>query len=392
MRVLIIGDSNSIHVVNFIRVVLSNSINEIDITLLDLKAREITNKEASEYYFENNIRVLLNNGLPQLVKSALIKKIPKLRVFAHLEQLSKKINGLGYFDYCIIHFVDSFKSRLIIKNKNNFKNIIPVFWGSDLLRNNQINSSSYRQLFRISKKIVLNTENMKKTFENIYNTEFDEKVEVIKFPLISFDKIDQLHKTNDIQTLKKRFNLPMDKFIVICGHSGYKEEQYEKMIESLSKCKEEVKTKCYFVFLMTYGPSALVEYQNQIQNLLKKNRLDGRVMCDYLVQDELLSLFLCSDIYITTITTDAFSGVMQENFYCESMVIYGKWLNYYELEANKIFAQPIDNIEQLKEALEEVVINYDEIKLHLELNKKLISNVSSPKSIKEIWEKKIFLK
>ncbi|MFJ8266842.1 hypothetical protein [Peribacillus asahii] len=365
--------------------------NSIEITLFDMKAQGISNKEAYEYYNKNNIKVVLNNGLNQLVKSALIRKIPKLRVVAHLEQLNKKISDLGYFDYCFVHFVDITKSKLIIRNKDYFKKIIPVFWGSDLLRNEKLESSSYRRLFQLSHKIVLNTENMKKTFKKVYNTEFDRKVVVIKFPLMSFEKLDQLQKTSNVEALKKDFGFPTDKFIVICGHAGYKEEQYEELIESLSKCKAEVKKKCYFVFLMTYGPSNLREYQNKIRNLIKENALDGMVMSDYMIQNEFLKLFICSDIYITTITTDAFSGVMQENLYSGAMLIYGKWLNYYELEESAIVARSIEKVKQVGNSLEEIVMNYDEIKPQLLSNRELISNISSPKSIKEMWEKKIFI-
>src|SRR5690606_31344940 len=100
-----------------------------------------------------------------------------------------------------------------------------------------------------------------------------------------------------------------------------------------------------------YGPSYLREYQNKIRNLLKEKSLDGMVMGDYLVQNELLKLFLCNDIYITTITTDAFSGVMQENLYCGAMLIYGRWLKYYELEDGAIVAHSIEKVTHVGESL-----------------------------------------
>ncbi len=384
MKALIIGDCNSIHIVNFIRVVLEDMDN-MEITLFDLKSQEISNKDALEYYEKNNIKVVLNNGLNELVKGSLIRKIPKLRVMAHIKQLNRKIRSLGSFNYCFIHFIDITKSKLVIQNKELYNKIIPVFWGSDLLRNEKLDSASYRQLFKMSHKIVLNTENMKRFFNKAFNTEFDSKVEVIKFPIMSFEKIDQLQETSDTDFLKKEFGLPRDRLLVICGHSGTKQEQYEKMIESLSKCNDEVKEKCYFLFLMTYGPLNLKEYQREIKNLLKDSGLNGAVLSDYMIQEKILKLFICSDIYITTITTDAFSGVMQENLYSGAMMIYGKWLNYFEIENSGIVAQSIDKINKVADSLEEVVRNYEEIQPRLKTNRDLILNISSPKRIKELW-------
>lgn len=389
MKVLIIGDCNSIHIVNFIRVVLEN-LDHIEITLFDMNAKGISNHEAYDYYNQKNIRVILNNGLKQLVKSKIIRKIPKLRVLVHTELLRRKIKKLGDFDYCLLHFVDLTKAKIINRNKNRYKKIIPVFWGSDLLRNKKIDSKGYRRLFQLSYKIVFNTENMKRVFEKVYKNKFDIKIEVIKFPVMSFERIDYLRKINNVDTIKFILGLPNDKFIVVCGHSGYKEEQYEKLIESLSMCNENVKRKCYFVFLMTYGRTDLQAYQYKIKDLLEKSGLDGKVLSEYMEHDEMLKLFMCSHIYITTLTTDAFSAVMQETLYSGSILIYGKWLNYFEIENSTIIANPVEKIGDVTDSLQEIVENYDQIKPRLIKNSELLSSISSPQSINEIWRKKVF--
>lgn len=389
MKVLIIGDCNSIHIVNFMRVVLKR-LDKLEITLFDMNAQGITNKEAYEYYQKNNIKIVINNGLVQIVKSNLIRKIPKLRVLVHLMLLNRKISELGDFDYCLIHFVDVIKAKIVVRNKNKYRNIIPVFWGSDLLRNKKIESSYFRKLFQLSYKIVFNTENMKRNFKNVYKKEFDSKVEVIKFPTMSFGKIKHLQKASNLESVKKSLALPKDKLIVICGHSGTKEEQYEKLIDSISMCSEYVKKKCYFVFLMTYGRSDLKDYQNDIKGLINKNNINGIVLSNYTEHDEILKLFICSNIYISTITTDAFSGVMQENLYSGAMLIYGKWLKYYEIENSDIVAQSVQTISDVTHSLQDVVMNYDKIKPRLKQNAELISSISSPQIINEMWRKKVF--
>ena len=141
---------------------------------------------------------------------------------------------------------------------------------------------------------------------------------------------------------------------------------------------------------MTYGPTDLTENQQQVINLIKQKCIRGKVLCDFLAQEEVLQIMICADLHITVIRTDAFSGVMQENIYTGSFVIYGKWLNYYELERSQIIAQPIDDISDVTKTLEYVITNYETIKLKLNNNKALISNLSAPNSIKERWWKNVF--
>lgn len=386
MRLLVIGDCNSIHILNFIRVVLEKK-DKTNVTLFNMNEQGITNYETYEYYKKNNIKVISNNEFNKIIKNNIIRKIPKLRTLFYIKLLGRKIRKLGEFDYCLIHFVDKTKTKITVRNKNKYKHIIPVFWGSDLLRNKGINSTIYRKLFQISHKIVFNTENMKRAFEKVYKDEFKYKSEVIKFPIMSFEKIKDLQKINNIESIKANLGLPKDKLIVVCGHAGTKEEQYEKLVDSLSMCNDYVKKKCYFVFMMTYGREDLREYQNKIKTLIKDFSLDGLVLCDYTEHDELLKLFFCSNIYITTIITDAFSSVMQENLYSGAMLIYGKWLNYFEIENSAIVARSVDEVRDVTDSLQDIVVNYDGLKPLLNNNSQLISNISSPQSISAKWGK-----
>lgn len=389
MNVLLIGDCNSIHIVNFIKVVLSNS--EIKkITIFDMNRQGLLNKDNDNYYKENGIELIRNNSFTELVKNKMIRKIPIIRSIIYFKLLNRKIEELEDFEYCLLHYIDITKVKLVLKNRNKYKKVIPIFWGSDLLRNKNINSNKYEQLLNISNKVIFNTENMKRSFEKIYKKKFKEKIEVIKFPTLSFQKIDQLQKKNNLQNIRIKHGIPNEKLIVICGHSGYRAEQYEKLIESLSKCSMTVKQKTYFIFMMTYGSADLEEYQKKIKSLIKENNLDGQVFCNYIKQEELLQIIKHSNIYISTITTDAFSAVMQEHLYTESVVIYGKWLNYYEIEQSRILSFPIEEVKFAGEMLEEIVTNYEYIKPKLKLNKELISKISSHESIEETWNKKVF--
>ena len=184
--------------------------------------------------------------------SVLGSKYSEIAVLFYLEQLNKKIGQLGEFDYCMIHFVDSVVTRLVVKNSTLYNKIVPIFWGSDLLRNRRIGSRWYKRLFQRSYRIVFNTENMRKTFETIFGQEFAEKSEVIKFPTMSFDKIDVLKETVDLSEIRNEMDFPTDAFVVTCGRSGTESEQFEELIKTLSAVLEMSRISAT-LSLMTYG-------------------------------------------------------------------------------------------------------------------------------------------
>ena len=383
MRVLIIGDGNSIHLRNYIKVVLDSFV-EVKITLFDVTETKERRETMYNYYLSKNITVVSAQQDSIIPISKMVSALKLLRMV-------KALKNLGSFDYCIVHYIEIIRVCAVLLNKSNYQKIVPVFWGSDLLRNNKIDTFYYRCFFHKAYKIVFNTENMKGCFQKIFKDEFDNKTEVIKFPSLSFKEIERLKLTVCNEITKQTMGLPRNKYIVICGHAGTKQEQYEELIEAISTCDSEVKERCFFVWLMTYGHSDLHEYQNKIKKLVEEKALDGVVLCNYMEHDDMLKLFMCSDIYITTIKTDAFSGVMQENLYVGAMLIYGKWLNYYEIENSEIIARSVDKVSDITKALNEVVINYEKLKPKLKDNSILISEISAPESIKNLWFEKVFM-
>lgn len=389
MKVLIVGDGNSIHICNYIEVVLSKFSN-IEITLLDLNPGRQINKESYDFYLKHEVKVNINNGFLHLVKNPIIRRLPKIRAEYYLYKLSKKIKALKSFDYCIIHFVGLIKSKLIYKNKKQFDRIIPVFWGSDVLRNNNLGNKTFKKLFKSSYKIVFNTSNMKRSFEYIYGNSFEEKSEVIKFPTLSFKKIDQIEDRFNKQKALEKYEFPLNKFIIMCGHAGNKAEQHEQMIKEISKLDKNILNSCYFIFPMTYGEFNLITQQINVKKLINNNGIHGKVLTKYLNNDEMLEIIMCTDVFINVVKTDAFSSVMQENLYTGSYVLYGKWLNYYEFDENGIIAQPINDITEIAKGLKYILNNLNSNKSDLVKNKDIISNISSPDNIAKLWKEIVF--
>ena len=390
MKAMIIGDANSIHIHNFIEIVFSNN-ERLELTIFNTSQNKNMNEDTQKYFKEKNINLISGNTLEELVNVKCFRAIPKVSTLIYRYKLSNRIKKSGKFDYCLIHFVDKLKASIILKNKKQFKNIITIFWGSDLLRNPKINKTIFMKLFNNSYKIIFNTEYMHERFKGNFELKYDYKSEVIKFPIHSFDEINKINESMTKEELFNKLNLPSNKNIIVCGHSAFKAEQHSELIRALSMCSDDTLNSCYFIFPMTYGEKNIKEQQEEVSNLMDKFELEGRVLTKYLMKKEMLEYMICADVFISVIKTDAFSAVLQENIYSGSTIIYGSWLKYHEFSKNKIYAKTVDDIDDITNTLENVIANIEIERMKCLKNKDVIFGISSPESIKSTWQKKVFL-
>ena len=97
-----------------------------------------------------------------------------------------------------------------------------------------------------------------------------------------------------------------------------------------------------------------------------------------------------SNIHITTIKTDAFSCFLQEELYTGSIIVYGKWLNYYEIENGQYATVPINDFGELSKKIDEIIVNFEEYEHSSTRNRDAIVSLASEESIINSWDKYIF--
>lgn len=378
-NILIIGPANSIHIKKFIEVILKkNNINKIIIFNME-KEKSLTFKDY-EYFKKENIKII--NSKLFSGKNKIFMSI--LNFFSRLIVLYKALRK-EKIDYCLIHFC-SLKA-IIFANifKGYFKYIIPIFWGSDVLRNKNINNFLYFNVFKNSKYIIMPNLHTKDILLEKINYKFKEKIKVIMFPSGTCEKIDSMIGKINIFLAKEKFNFPKNKKIILCGHTATRAEQYEKLIKELNKCSKEVLKSLYFIFMMTYGDSNKEVYQKEIENLLKKSNLNYQVLKNYIDFEDILYLHFASDIHISTIKTDAFSFFFQEELLVGNIVIYGKWLNYKEIEKDNFFAISFNEFIEISTKLDDVIKNFSEYRLMAKKNKDSLFEIQSNYSIIKQW-------
>lgn len=386
-KALIISDIDSLHTVNFINSILikNKTVEKIDLfsTCYDSNLKD----EYRDYYIRNDISILYAG-----VSKCNYKMINRIRYI-----IKKSLNLLlliknRKYDYCFVLYC-SLPSAIwgYLCAKRNIK-IIPVFWGGDVLRNNRLNDLFFRNMLSSSYRIVMPNINSYDIFNKKTNKNYIDKTVTIQYPQQMVSSLLEVENKIDIKKCREIFHLPSNKKIVICGHTATRAENYLEIIEELQKCESTVLQECFFVFMMTYSPEEYRSYQKKVETALETSTLNGIVFKEFIPYSDILKLHYLCDIHITAITTDAFSCFLQEEMFSGSILLYGKWLNYYEIENDDFFAIPFEKIHDLSACFSEVITNYDIYKNKSMINRQGIIDLASEESIIKEWNRLVFYK
>lgn len=374
MKYQFINSAGKVHEYNFLKTVLPNQ--SVDI-YSDTGYFKYANEEVANYYKSNDISVKCAKSFDKI-------KIPFIKHFLNLLSgifMILKSNKKKY-DYCFIHFLSTRRAILSLFVRSKTK-VILVAYGSDILRRKKLDDFFFKSMIKRCYKIVFNSKNMKSKFSDTYGDKFDDKVCDISFPSFSFNRLEKLLNSSNMIDCKKFFGLPLDKKIIVCGHSSTHEEQFEKMIPQFLKMNKKLLDSCHFVFFMTYGAGDYLEYRDKIKSILAQTTLSYTVLDEFLNYEEMSWLHLISDYHITGITTDALSYFMLEEMYAGSIVIYGKWLNYLEFD-DGFNAIPYSDFDSLSIVFSDALINYRPKELLTV--KKSIAKLTDNNLIKKEWD------
>lgn len=385
-RALIFGSPESVHVQRFIRLLLTEEEGFGQIVVFNVSHPSKLSKEDLAFYAERGIELI--SYQPKAYSHRIVRAAMH---FYHRGRLLKRyLKKAGRFDYCFVHFCSWQNAMWVSATKKHYDRIVPVFWGGDVLRNRRLHTSIYRRFLSASSHIVLPNENSYRVFQEKTDRKYEPKTYCIQFPNEVCEQMVEAENSISIRDAKREFSLPEGKRIVICGHTATRAEQYETMIDMLKNCDEAVLSACHFVFMMTYAPDDYRPYQAEIEEKLRGTGLSFTVLKEFLSQEQMIRLHYACDVHITTIRTDAFSCFLQEELLAGNVLIYGTWLKYYEIENDNFFAVPIDTFEELPEALNRVISEYEAHAEASQKNRASLIALESQEAIRESWRANVF--
>lgn len=286
----------------------------------------------SEYVPTDNLNIYINT------KEELIKNIKYINsnVFL-LPKLWKKLFELGYgikiksyirhsleliyIDHLLktlkpdlIHIQGAVVYPQIIKmiNKTAIPTIVTLHGliGND--ENIKCNFDKRKMEFdtiKNNERITLVSSKLEKDIKNIYS--FDNKFDVI-LNGIDFEKIDNYyhknkHKRNEI---REKMGIKEDEIVLITVASVQPRKNQKSIVEAISLLNKKYK-KLKIKYLIV--GSEIEKYKDAIINIARENNIEKNLLfTGHLDNDDLLSAYLISDIFILESTSEGFGLVFLE--------------------------------------------------------------------------------
>ncbi|MBR5441872.1 MAG: hypothetical protein IKV44_02870 [Clostridia bacterium] len=350
MKYLVVGDSNSMHIFNFVKTFLLPKGYEVHLlTLSTQRVRE----EYRQFYKEHNVTLhsVAEKGYKGLDKT---NKVYRLLNLWRKTRLMKEVPQV---DVCHVHSVYKTSLAMVLQNKNKFKHLILSYWGSDIRDKTPSVLELREKCFEIADAITVTVEQTLNDFREIHGNKYDNKLSICRFATDGLNCIKGLSESITREDCRRAYNVPEGKVVVTCGYSATSEQHQEQILEELQKMPKELRSRIFAIVPMQYGPKddayfAMVE--------AAKNNADFPcvILKDYVPFDVSVQLAMATDFYLHMRDTDAFSNALKEHVFAGSQIIMGNWLKYLELEKMGADFVGVDSFGEMRQVLENKLESY----------------------------------
>ena len=292
------------------------------------------------------------------------------------------LNGmLRKYDIVDIHFFGTFYYNTIDLLKKLGGKVKITIWGSDFYRASDIIKEKQRDYYKKIDCIQIGTDAMKDDFVAYYK-DFDDKIQLAHFGITQFDLIDKIAGAENIEDIKFKLKLPIDKRVVTCGYNGSAGQQHLAILDAVLKLDNALKEEIFLLLPMTYGVTE--EILDNVRDQLNVSGIEYLILTEDLTSEDVSRLRLATDIAINIQITDAFSASIQEHLYAQNIVIVGEWLPYNKLEENGVYYFK-SSLDDLTLHIEEAITNYAVIKENSLVNKEKMHQLSSWDVVTRDW-------
>ncbi|MCM1182625.1 MAG: hypothetical protein NC337_04535 [Roseburia sp.] len=281
---------------------------------------------------------------------------------------------LPVYDVMQVLWIENVWSYFYKVLRNKTRKLYLNVGGSEFYRASRTERDFKRKLIACSDKVTAETEETVREFQDYYSDEIKGQVGFLPFGIEVLDFINSSKNQNNNE-MKRKYHIPLDKFVVTCGHNASEAHQHMDIIDALCNLQDDEKQKIVCVFPMTYNGSKA--YIEKVRCRLDKTGLEYVVLTEFMDFQSMAEYALISDIMIHVQTTDQLSSTMLEEMYAGSVVIAGSWLPYRSLHEMGIYFLDVDTIPDVTAVLEDVVANPDIYKERCGKNAELVWNHSS---------------
>lgn len=375
MKYLVIGDSNSMHIYNFVKTVLLPR--GYDIHLVTLSTRLIR-QEYMDFYCGNSVKVhsIAEKGYRDLENTDRIHRIK------HLIRKLNLMREVPYVDICHVHSVYKTSLMMVLLNRKKFGKLILSYWGGDIEDRTDSVVKLRAKCFEIADAITVTVKETYNEFQRIYGHRFDEKLSICRFATDGLNCIHDLSTKVSRSECRNNYGILSDRICITCGYSAYEEQHQDKCLEIIQSMDDEIKRKITVIVPMQYGRFDLA-YISRVKKIAKECDFPCSILEEFVPFEMSAQLAIATDIYLHVRDTDAFSNALKEHVYSGSLVIKGDWLKYPELEEMGASVRSIPTLEDLGGVLLEVLSKFS-ITTDIDLFSPIYELYSTP-AIRSQW-------
>jgi len=311
--------------------------------------------------------------------------------YKQIEAKAFFIQNKNFQDYDTFHFhfmQYSYLRELFLVPKN--KKIVCTFWGSDLLRTNDIlNFYFVKKALNKATIITCQSEELKEIILAKFGRNLFDKIQIAIFPVSekTYDFIDLNYNNKEaIAIFKSDYGYSNDKINVLIGHNGSPFNNHLKIINSLKNARN--KNKIHLIINLNYAitENEKKTYKIALTDALNKSDCSYVILEKFFVDEELSISRLASDVFIHAPISDALSGTMLELLYASNIVITGSWLPYKTFKAAHLSYFEITDFIELSEKLDSVIENFETEKELTLKNKSLVRDTFISEKLVQKWD------
>ncbi|MDD3334366.1 MAG: glycosyltransferase family 4 protein [Eubacteriales bacterium] len=325
-RILLIADSDALWTQRYIEYLLlpDDAEDQYEIVIFPIWG---DGKRYEHYYQAQGITVYQDkHHLP------LIRYIPRLRMWARVAANARQLRKLGPFDVVHNHYLSQRDLALGWRMVKAFgARWVCSFWGSDLMRSSRLELARMKPYLNRCDAITVHSELNRTKIREFYGQSYADKTTLLYFGQIGYHYIDEIRKEMTKEQCKQYFGISKDRYVICVGYSASSAQQQLPVLEAISLLTEETQRRITLVLQQTYSQND-PDYVKRVREYAGRLPCQTVVLTDFMDGEDSARLRLSADLFILAITTDAFSGSMQEYLYAGATIIKGDWLGYPQLK------------------------------------------------------------
>lgn len=328
LRVLLIGDINSVYVTGYASEISRHRGGDLE---LDILCTFPPKKNAVPGSFR---QVYYDKGTEAGARPAWWQKLRR-------PWFIRKFLGDHRHEYQVIHVMYCVQDLMVVAGslRKAAPRLILTVFGSDFM---QLSSWKHMLMRRVYRSADFVTANNGEALEKIGKTyRLDpHQLRLCRFGFGNLDEIAGLSHLDKAES-RRRLGFPDDRIIICIGYNYDPIQQHLPVLQSIAACDalKKMKERLFFVIPMTYGTAP--SYRDKLRTSVSALPFDHATIERFLSTQEVAHLRKAADILVQVQKSDSLSASTLEHMFAGNLLITGSWLPYGDLDKAGIYFRRI---------------------------------------------------